>query len=208
MGELASNAVNAGHVVSYWLADSEASPHAAIAQKNRWYRGGDEVDSEIRAGFTDAVEMAVSGQLDHWCSTSRGALGLVILLDQFTRTIYRGTSAAFSGDAHAHELVVDLVERGLDRELSVPARIFFYHPFHHAENLTEQNRGVELLRRMLPDYPPAWHGYIQKSIAGFSRHRDIVARFGRFPHRNSAVGRAATPDETAYLAGGPDRFGQ
>lgn len=198
----------AQQVVDYWLADSVDGPEQAVAQKGRWYRGGPSVDREIQERFTAAVNSALAGTLSDWRTSSVGALGLVILLDQFTRTLFRGTAEAFSGDPHAFAVVQDVIASGLHRELPVPGRIFLYHPFHHAESVTAQDRGIELVKEMLDEYPPEWHPYIQQSVDGFTRHRNIVAEFGRFPHRNAVLGRQTSDDEQRYLDGGAERFGQ
>jgi uncharacterized protein (DUF924 family) len=199
---------NAQQVVDFWLDDSVTGPKAAVAQKDRWYRGGPEVDREIRERFAPAVNRALAGSHSNWTATSVGALGLVILLDQFTRTLFRGTAKAFSGDEYALTTLQNVIASDLHRDLPVPGRIFLYHPFHHAESVTAQDRGIELVRDMLGQYPAEWHAYIQQSVDGFTRHRNIVAQFGRFPHRNAVLGRQTTAEEQAYLDGGAERFGQ
>jgi uncharacterized protein (DUF924 family) len=130
----------------------------------------------------------------------------VILLDQFTRNLYRGTPEAYCGDPIA--LAVATRALALDRALSIPGRIFLYHPFHHSEVIAEQNRGVALLERLEQESPPEWRGYLRRSVLGFERHRDTVARFGRFPHRNRVLGRPCTPAEVAFLEADPNAFGQ
>ena len=200
--------VTAEEVVEYWLADSTESPEKALAQKQRWYRGGPTVDAEIVSRYTASVEAALRRELHGWAATSTGVMGLVILLDQFTRTIYRGSAAAFSGDPIAYDVVTSAIEQGLDKAMPVPGRIFFYHPFHHAETVAGQDRAIALVAAMKDEYPTEWHDYIQQSVDGFTRHRNIVARFGRFPHRNAVLGRETTAEEKEYLDGGADRFGQ
>lgn len=199
---------NAQQVVDYWLDDSITAPAAAFAQKGRWYRGGAEVDREIHEQFAPAVERALADCLSGWTKSSVGVLGLVILLDQFTRTLFRGTAGAFGGDLHAFKVAETAIANGLHRDLPVPGRIFLYHPFHHAEDVAAQDRGIKLVKKMLNEYPAEWHAYIQQSVEGFTRHRNIVATFGRFPHRNAVLGRKTTMEEQAYLDDGADRFGQ
>ena len=108
----------------------------------------------------------------------------------------------------AFDIASACVESGAHRELSVPGRIFLYHPFHHSETLAEQQRSVELVDAIRHDVDAEWHPYIDRVVAGFGRHRDIVARFGRFPHRNLTLGRESTSAEAAFLADGADHFGQ
>jgi uncharacterized protein (DUF924 family) len=199
---------DAAVIVDYWLADSGDSAEAAFAQKQRWYNGGDTVDAEIIEQFAADVEAALAGALDDWCARPIGALALVILLDQFTRTLYRGSATAFAGDAKALLIAESAVAAGLDRELSVPARVFLYHPYHHAESMPAQDQSIALLESIRADAPAPWHAYIDASIKGFGGHRQIVAQFGRYPHRNAALGRDSTQAELDYLDHGAQRFGQ
>ena len=134
-------------------------------------------------------------------------MALILLLDQFTRNLYRGTVEAYAGDAYAFEIVNDAVGRGLHRALHPVAAIWLLHPFHHCEDVAEQDRGLGLLRALRQDADPAWHAYVERSIEGWTGHRDIVARFGRFPHRNAVLGRDSTAGELAYLAANGKRYG-
>ena len=195
-------------IVTFWLSDSRDSPDRASDRREWWYRGGSEVDEEIRARFGALVPSALAGELMGWRATPDGALALVLLLDQFTRNIYRGTVEAYAGDALAFEVVKRAIDRGLDRALHPVARIWLLHPFHHSEDLAEQDRGLALLRALRRDADPAWHAHVERSIKGWTRHRDIVARFGRFPHRNAVLGRDSTVQEQAYMAAGGESFGQ
>ena len=197
-------------IVAFWLADSLDNPERASARRDWWYRGGPPVDEEIRARFGGLVRRACAREpeLTGWRDTPDGALALILLLDQFTRNLYRGTIDAYAGDASAFEIVNHSIDRGLDRALHPVARIWLYHPFHHSEAVDEQDRGIDLLRAMRQEADPAWRAYVDRSIQGWTRHRDIVARFGRFPHRNAVLGRASTPDEQAHMAAGGESFGQ
>ena len=195
-------------IVAFWLSDSRDSPDRASARRGWWYRGGPEVDEEIRARFGELMPRVLAGELSGWRETPDGALAMVLLLDQFTRNLYRGTAEAYAGDALAFEIVNHAIDRGLDRALHPVARIWLFHPFHHREDVAEQDRGLALLRALRRDADPAWHGYVERSIRGWTRHRDIVARFGRFPHRNAVLGRDSTMQEKAYMAAGGESFGQ
>ena len=202
------NAPGAGDVVNFWLGDSVHTPEAAAVQRELWYDGGPEFDARIASEYGELVVQARNRDLNDWATEPEGALALVILLDQFTRNIYRGTAEVYSGDALAWSIADQAVTSGLDHALPVTGRIFLYHPFHHSEVLVEQNRGVALLEAMQATSPPQWKAYARRSVEGFSGHRDIVARFGRFPHRNRALNRANTPEEDTYLKSGGKTFGQ
>lgn len=195
-------------IVDFWLADSRAAPERAFARRDWWYKGGPAVDAEIGERFGDLVPRACARELMGWRDTPEGALALILLLDQFTRNLYRGTVDAYAGDACAFEIVAGAIDRGLDEPLHPVARIWLYHPFHHSERVAEQNRGGALLLKVREAADPAWHAYIDRSIRGWTRHRDIVARFGRFPHRNAVLGRKSTAAEEAHMAAGGESFGQ
>ena len=195
-------------VVAFWLRDSRDAPERALARRGWWYEGGPAVDEEIRAHFGDLVPRACARELMGWRDTPDGALALVLLLDQFTRNLYRGTIEAYAGDSCAFETVNHAIDRGLDRDLHPVAAIWLYHPFHHSERVAEQDRGLGLLRTLRERAEPDWRTYVERSVEGWTRHRDIVARFGRFPHRNAVLGRDSTTQELAYLAAGGRSFGQ
>ena len=195
-------------IVAFWLSDSRDGPNRALARHDWWYEGGPAVDDAIRVRFGDLVPRACARELMGWRNTPDGALALVLLLDQFTRNLHRGRVEAYAGDRCAFEVVNHAIDRGLDRTLHPVARIWLYHPFHHREDVAEQDRGLGLLRVLRQQADPAWHAYVERSIAGWARHRDVVARFGRFPHRNAVLGRDSTTDELAHLAADGRRFGQ
>ncbi|MBX3498223.1 MAG: DUF924 domain-containing protein [Alphaproteobacteria bacterium] len=163
-----------------------------------WFVSGPEFDAEIRRRFGREIEQAKARRLDHWIETPDGALALVLLLDQFTRNTGRGSGAAFAGDRHARHVAHRALARRHDRHFPVHVRKFFYLPFEHSESLGDQHRSIGLFARPRPPLVLIW------AVA----HRDTVTRFGRFPHRNAALGRVDTPDEAAYLAGDHQRYGQ
>ncbi len=195
-------------IVAFWLSDSLDHPDRASARRGWWYEGGPAVDEEIRVRFGELVPRACAREFTEWRDTPDGALALILLLDQFTRNLYRGTVEAYAGDPCAFETVNHAVDRGLDLELHPVATVWLYHPFHHSEDVTEQDRGLGLLCTLRQRANPAWHAYVERSIEGWTRHRDIVARFGRFPHRNAVLGRHSTTEEVAYLATDGNSFGQ
>jgi uncharacterized protein (DUF924 family) len=166
------------------------------------------VDEEIRSRFGPLVAAACKRELPEWRSTPNGAFALILLLDQFTRNIYRGTPDAYAGDEYALQVMQQAIASNLDQTLHPVARIWFYHPLHHSEQIEQQDEGLALLHNILAAAPSQWHPYIQRSITGWTRHRNIVAEFGRFPHRNRELGRHNTAAEQQFLEADGESFGQ
>jgi uncharacterized protein (DUF924 family) len=168
-------------VLAFWR---EAGP-------DRWFAKDEAFDAEIRDKFLSVYEAASVGQLDHWGATAEGALALVIVLDQFPRNMFRGSARTFAADARARAAANVALKRGYDQDVSEAERGFLFLPFMHSEELTDQERCVALYRAA---------GDANLSYA--EEHRDIVRRFGRFPHRNAVLGRQSTPEEQAFLDAG------
>ena len=195
-------------IVAFWLGTSLENPEAAFSRKEWWYKGGRPVDEDIRARFGDLVPQACARQLMAWQSTPSGALALILLLDQFTRNLYRNTPQAYGGDACAFEVLNQAIDEKLDTALPPVSRIWLYHPFHHAEDAEDQDRGLDLLNMLLKEATAEWQPYVKLSIEGWTRHRNIVARFGRFPHRNAVLSRDSTSEELKFLRTNNEAFGQ
>ena len=157
-----------------------------------WFGKDDAFDAEILARFGETQRAAARGDLENWAATDDGALALVIVLDQFPRNLFRGTPQAFATDAYARRIAVAAIGRGADMRADPLLRPFFYLPLMHSETLADQQRGVALYE-VLGD---------AEQLKYAIDHRDIIARFGRFPHRNVILGRSTTPEEQAYLDGG------
>lgn len=194
-------------VLLFWFGELDADGCVDPAKKALWF-DGKRADPLIKAQFSEAVMAAVSGELDSWASSPSGRLALIIVLDQFTRNLYRGQAEAFSGDARARRLVCDGLALGDDRALPIVMRGFFYLPLEHAENLADQEQCISLMTAMLEDAPPPLVEHCQGTLHWARDHRDIIARFGRFPHRNETLGRTATPQEIQWLGDGGKRYGQ
>ncbi len=179
-------------ILDFWFADGVNTPREA------WFRKDAAFDAEIAAGFGALVVPAREGTLDGWAASPEGALALMILLDQFPRNLCRGSPDAFASDPHALALArrVVLAER-MDLALTPTQRVFLYLPFEHAESMEAQNLSVALFEG-LRDSP--LHAAPGKSITYAWAHRAVIARFGRFPHRNAVLGRESTPAELDYLA--------
>jgi len=195
-------------ITRFWLGPALDSPEAANNRRDWWYRGGEPVDAAIRTRFGHLVEAACENGLSEWEHSAHGAFALILLLDQFTRNIYRGTLRAYAGDARAFQVVNTAIAAKLDTQLHPVERIWLYHPFHHAEAVAEQDRGLALLHDVHRTAPADWRPYVERSIQGWTRHRNIVARFNRFPHRNETLGRESSPEELAFLATDGESFGQ
>lgn len=178
-------------VLDFWFG-------GASAVDPRWFKRSDAFDAEIDNRFGATVQAALAGRLDAWAARPEGALALIVLLDQFTRNMYRGTPAAFAGDAQALALAQKLVDSGEHQHLPPLRRWFAYMPLEHAEDLALQQQCVRLFEALVAE--PGPH---REALAGAldyaRRHRDVVARFGRFPHRNAILGRTSTPEEAAFL---------
>jgi uncharacterized protein (DUF924 family) len=162
------------------------------AGEERWFFKNPAFDGALSIRFKSALADARNGAFDHWAESPRGALGLVILLDQFSRNIHRGSPFAFAADRKALALSKSVMARGFDHHFPAPLALWFYMPFEHAEDLDAQMRGVALFTTRGPSEMIHWAAL----------HRDIIARFGRFPHRNAILGRPSRPEELAFLAAG------
>ena len=165
-------------VVEFWR---EAGPKL-------WFAKDAAFDRRFRDRFLPLYEAAAQGELNEWSATAEGALALVLLLDQFPRNAFRGTPRMYATDILARQLADAAIEAGLDHAVEPQLSLFFYLPFGHSENLADQERSVALARRLG-----------QPNLSHAERHRDIVRRFGRFPHRNPILGRAMTEAEQRYL---------
>ncbi len=194
-------------VLAFWFGPRDADARTRTAHAARWFAGDAVLDAEVAQRFAGDVAAAVRHQRDAWAPSARGRLALILLLDQFSRQLYRGRAEAFASDPHALALALTGIDAGLDAPLGDAERAFFYMPLHHAENLAVQDRCVDVFAALHARSDAAW----RDQAAGFLRyareHRDVIARFGRFPHRNAALGRASTAEERAYLAASP-RYGQ
>jgi uncharacterized protein (DUF924 family) len=193
-----TGAATPASVIGFWFG-------AADALDDRWFGGGPAFDREIAARFGADVDAALDGRLDGWAATPEGALALIVLLDQFTRNVHRGTPRAFAGDARALALARRMVAAGADLALPPLRRWFAYMPFEHAEDAAVQDEGVRLFERLAAD-AGVHREALADALAYARRHRDVVARFGRFPHRNDILGRASTAAEVEFLRQPGSRF--
>jgi uncharacterized protein (DUF924 family) len=200
-------ATTADHVLDFWFGDGLQNDWPGTERQALWFGGGAAQDQAIRERFGPSVDAALAGDLTAWETRLPDRLALVILLDQFTRNVHRGQAKAFTGDARAQQLVLRTLDAGEDESLARVGRVFLYMPLMHAEDLVLQERCVERFTALHADSPPALRDTLASNLRFAEQHRDIVLRFGRFPHRNAAMGRETTAEEAAFLKDGP-RFGQ
>jgi uncharacterized protein (DUF924 family) len=177
------NSISPADVIGFW---KRAGP-------KRWFRKDDAFDDDIRTGFATLHMAGARGELAHWARTAEGALALLLLLDQFPRNLYRGSAHAFATDGLAREVAHAAPAEGYDRQVEPELRPFFYLPLEHSERLEDQDRCLALCQAHRD--ATGDEGTLKWAIL----HRDIIQRFGRFPHRNASLGRATTPEENAFL---------
>ncbi len=168
-------------VYSFWFEE---------CGRKDWFGGGAELDDEIKARFRETHLALASGAGGEWNSTPENRLAMIVVLDQFPRNIYRGTALAFATDGLALAQAEQAIQVGGDKRVPEEFRIFFYLPFEHAEDISHQDRSVALFTELGDG---EYLDYAQ-------RHRDVIATYGRFPHRNQALGRPSTDAEARYLA--------
>ena len=179
-------------VLDFWFGRPGDAHH--LQPRDEWFRKDEAFDAAIGARFGTLIGEALRGGLAHWAAQPLGALATIIVLDQFTRNSARGTAGMFAGDARALAAAQALVAGGADRALAGVQRQFVYLPFEHAEDLTMQRESMRLFAQLGRD-EPALAGLLEWA----RKHEEIIERFGRFPHRNAALGRASTPEEIEFL---------
>ena len=188
-------------VLSFWFGSVAAVHTGEVPKENRsrWFSADEQTDSHLRSHFGEHVEKAGRGHYDEWADDSAGRLALIVLLDQFSRNIHRGTPRAFAFDDRALKHALDGIDRGHDQVVAPIARVFFYLPLEHAEELGHQQRCVELMEELVEDAPRDRRELFEDFLHYAREHRDTIARFGRFPHRNPILDRTSTPEEQEYL---------
>ena len=177
---------SAAEILEFWFAE---------AVKPLWFASTPEFDEALRERFLATYRAAATGQSEDWERTPLGALALVIVLDQFPLNLFRGQPESFATEAAARVVADRAIARGSDQEISPEQRLFLYLPFMHGEALADQERSVRLFQQ----------AGLEESLRFARHHRDLIRRFGRFPHRNAILGRESTPEEIAYLAS-PEAF--
>ena len=198
---------SAQDVLDFWFGDGLQRDWPSNDHQALWFGGGAEQDGRIRHRFGALVDSAVAGGLADWERKPPTRLALLIVLDQFSRNVYRGQARAFAGDARAQQLVLAALAEGGDKALARVGRVFLYMPLMHAEDLTLQERCVACFTALHANSPHPLRQTLAGNLHFAIEHRDTIQRFGRFPHRNAALGRASSAEEEAFLKDGP-RYGQ
>lgn len=197
---------SAEDVLDYWFGLLDELGRADAAHVARWWSKDPAVDQEIRARFGALHAAALGGGLTSWLHTPRGTLAYIVVLDQFSRNMNRDTAAMFAGDARALSAAESGIERGLDRALRLDERSTFYMPLMHCESMAKQERCVQLYLAFADESSGHARANLLSRIGYAERHRDIVRKFGRFPHRNALLGRPSTPEELDFLEGPGSSF--
>ena len=186
-------------VLSFWLGPLDGSGMASEEVAARWYKKDETFDREVRVRFEVTWHRVRAGEYDTWLATPRGRLAYVIVLDQLSRNMFRNSARAFEGDEQALEATERGIELGHDQALRGDERVFLYMPFQHCERLEVQERGVELFRAFHGDCQGRLREHVAENLRFAERHRDIIAEWGRFPHRNAVLGRASSVEERDFL---------
>jgi len=186
-------------VLEFWFGSNPDDAAVAKEKSTLWWSKNPQVDDEIRGRFEGLVAKAAAGELSDWEATPAGRLALILLTDQFPRNIYRDSPRAFAYDAKALAWCVDGIEQHVDRKLRPIERVFFYLPLEHAESLEHQDKSVKHFGELVSIVDEPDKAVFKEYLDFAIRHRDIIARFGRFPHRNKILGRQFTAREIAFL---------
>jgi uncharacterized protein (DUF924 family) len=191
-------------VHAYWFGDLK-SRTAMPADTRKWFQGGSKVDDHIRQTFGQYIGPAAKAKWDLGKLSRREQIGLVVLLDQFPRNIHRGSGEAFAADPAARRIVRQLI-KGDHKRFHLAERMFLYLPLEHSEEIADQDLSVLLFAELAVEAPEALKPMFRATLDYATRHRDVIRKFGRYPHRNAAVGRKSTAKENAHLKAVPGGF--
>lgn len=188
-------------ILTFWFGDP-CDPQSDYGQQRKaWFQKDLAFDAQIRQRFLTDYERAVVGECDRWANTPHGTLALILVFDQFPRNLFRSDPRSFATDPQALALARHAVDQGWDRALLPVERLFIYLPFEHSETLADQHQSVALFEELVQTAPE-----LESTLDYAYRHREVIARFGRFPHRNDVLGRATTPAEAEFLTRPGSRF--
>lgn len=200
-------------IIQYWFGDDDVD---VVEGRNEfWFSSGHEVDQQIKEKFSELVVDAKQQKLDdwsRWVNTAKGSLAVILLLDQFTRNIYRGNAEVYKSDSLARSICLNGLKQGFDKQLSSSERVFYYLPLEHSELIADQKHCVELFKRLAEHVDAKHKGQHHKLFTSYIEyavvHYEIIESYGRFPHRNALLGRESTAAELNYLNDGGLTFGQ
>lgn len=193
-------------ILHFWFG-AFPTPYSADASKSdMWFKNGAAYDREIFISFGVDYDKAINGELDHWLDSYRGRLALIILLDQFSRHIHRGTEQAFSQDEKAQALCIDGIGAGDDARCHSIERAFFYLPLQHAEDSEKQILSVRAYEQLVRDVPEQYQDSFKVNLSFAKSHQFVIEKFGRFPELNEILGRGSSEDELDFIASGKYSF--
>ncbi len=195
-------------ILNYWIGPPDLEPEGWGEKTKLWYASDPDLDNQIRVRFGAELTAAETGQREAWKQTPPGCLALLVLYDQFSRNLYRGTPEVYRNDAEAVSLTDQLVQSRQLAGLNIPAHLLVFHPYHHAEDPTRQERVLDLARSLLETSGAEWHETIRSNLTYMENHAEVIRRFGRFPHRNGILGRESTPEEIEHMQQDGRTFGQ
>ncbi len=188
-----------GTICEFWFGQHQDEAELIARQSALWWSKRDDVDSGIRVRFEPLLDRASAGELDGWRATPQGRLAFVLLTDQFPRNMFRSTPRAFAFDPLARAWARDAIDQGVDRRLRAIERVFLYMPLEHSESLDDQTEAVRLVGALTDGVGPQLRPDFERFLDFARRHREIIARYGRFPHRNAILGRESDAAEIDFL---------
>ncbi len=195
-------------ILDFWFGELDEMGLPDAFHRNRWFRSSKAFDQEIRRRFLSLTLIASEEGLEHWRKEPGGTLAELILLDQFSRNIYRGSSLAFGNDKLALRICKQAMAKSQDVNLPPVLRGFFYMPLQHSERLQDHNLAIERYEQLVASSEGILRAFLESFLESARDHHKIIDTFGRFPHRNHALKRSSSAEEQAYLAGNQKRFGQ
>ena len=193
-------------ILHFWFGVFPTPYTADATKSDMWFKNGAVYDSEIFINFGVDYDKAISGELNHWIDSYRGRLALIILLDQFSRHIHRGTAQAFAQDAKAQALCIDGLGAGDDAKCHAVERSFFYLPLEHAEDIEKQELSVRAFTQLVRDVPEQYQKPFESSLSFAKSHHYVIENFGRFPELNEILDRESTAEEIEFIASGKYSF--
>ncbi len=199
--------INPSDIHQFWFQESLTNPQELENCKAEWFGGSRSFDDTIRRAYSDLPDRALNNEFDHWQSDPLFATSLILILDQFPRNMYRGTARSFAYDDKARRVAQVAIDLGIDGKVHPLEAIFIYLPFEHSEHPKDQVTSVRLFKRLAQNAPTEFREHLESAAEHACKHRDIIAKFGRFPHRNQALGRSTITAEKTYLDSGGETFG-